>query len=185
MEILGIGPLELFFILIIALIVLGPQDMVKAGRTIGRFLRTVVTSPTWRTVQQTSRELRYLPNKLMREAGLEDLANAQNLRREVGMDRLEKDMKKWQADISDWTTAQPTIGTPAAPLAPGQNAPDEPGAPPIAEPAPDEGAAGHPASAPEETQATPKEPAVNLKADPGRSADSEPKTKTSEESGSN
>ena len=32
MEILGIGPLELFFILIIALIVLGPNDMVKAGR---------------------------------------------------------------------------------------------------------------------------------------------------------
>ncbi len=73
MEFLGIGPLELFFIVLIALIVLGPKDMVKAGRTIGRFLRTLVTSPTWRTIQQTSRELRYLPNRLMREAGLEDL----------------------------------------------------------------------------------------------------------------
>ena len=38
MEILGIGPLELIFILLIALIVLGPGDMVKTGRTIGRFL---------------------------------------------------------------------------------------------------------------------------------------------------
>jgi uncharacterized protein YjiS (DUF1127 family) len=72
MEILGIGPLELFFILIIALIVLGPKDMVKAGRTIGRFLRSLVTSPTWRAVSRTSTELRNLPNKLIRDAGLEE-----------------------------------------------------------------------------------------------------------------
>ena len=55
MDILGIGPLELLFILIIALIVLGPKDMAKAGRTIGRYLRTIVTSPTWHAVQNTSR----------------------------------------------------------------------------------------------------------------------------------
>jgi len=72
MDILGIGPLELLFILIIALIVLGPNDMVKAGRTAGRLLRRVVTSPTWRMVQQTSRDLRNLPNTLIRDAGLED-----------------------------------------------------------------------------------------------------------------
>src|SRR4030067_1108161 len=72
MEFLGVGPLELVFILIIALIALGPQDMVKAGKTVGKFLRQVVKSPTWHAVQQTSRDLRYLPNKLMREAGLEE-----------------------------------------------------------------------------------------------------------------
>jgi Sec-independent protein translocase protein TatA len=38
MEILGIGPLELVFILLIAVIVLGPGDVVKTRRTIGRFL---------------------------------------------------------------------------------------------------------------------------------------------------
>ena len=63
MEILGIGPLELIFIFLIALIVLGPTDMVKAGRTLGRFMRRIVTSPGWRTLQQASREMRYLPNK--------------------------------------------------------------------------------------------------------------------------
>ena len=72
MDILGIGPLELIFILIIALIVLGPKDMAKAGRTIGSFLRQIVKSPTWSAVQSTSKELRNLPNKLMREAGLEE-----------------------------------------------------------------------------------------------------------------
>ena len=72
MEFLGIGPLELLLILVIALIVMGPNDMVKTGRTIGKFLRQIVKSPTWQAVQQTSRDLRYLPNKLMREAGMEE-----------------------------------------------------------------------------------------------------------------
>ncbi len=72
MEILGIGPMELLLILVIALIVMGPNDMVKTGRTIGKFLRQIVKSPTWQAVQQTSRDLRYLPNKLMREAGMEE-----------------------------------------------------------------------------------------------------------------
>lgn len=72
MEFLGVGPLELFFILIIALIILGPNDMVKAGRTIGKFLRQLITSPNWRILQQTSQDLRSLPNKLIRDAGIDE-----------------------------------------------------------------------------------------------------------------
>lgn len=71
MEILGIGMSELVFIVIIALIVLGPKDMQKAGRTIGKFLRDIVTSDGWKMFQQTSRELRTLPNRLMRDANEE------------------------------------------------------------------------------------------------------------------
>jgi len=73
MEILGVGPMEILFVLIIALIVLGPNEMVKTGKTIGKFLRKLVTSDGWRIFQQTSREIRHLPNRLMREAGLEEL----------------------------------------------------------------------------------------------------------------
>jgi len=119
MDFLGIGPLELLFIFLIALIVLGPNDMVKAGRTIGRFLRKIVTSPGWMTVQQTSRELRQLPNRLIREAGLEDikdsLPKAEQIRRELSMDDLQKDMQTWQDDLSDWTTPPPTIAPPELP----------------------------------------------------------------------
>jgi sec-independent protein translocase protein TatB len=71
MEIFGVGPSELFLIVILALIILGPKDMQKAGRTIGKWLRTIVTSDGWRIFQQTSRELRTLPNRLMREANEE------------------------------------------------------------------------------------------------------------------
>ena len=77
MEILGIGPSELFFIIIIALIVLGPKDMQKAGRTVGKWLRQIVTSDGWKLFQQTSREIQTLPNRLMREAALDELKEIQ------------------------------------------------------------------------------------------------------------
>jgi sec-independent protein translocase protein TatB len=71
MEIFGIGTSELLFVIIIALIILGPKDMQKAGKTIGKWLRSLVTSDGWKMFQQTSRELRTLPNRLMREANEE------------------------------------------------------------------------------------------------------------------
>ena len=71
MEIFGIGASELVFILLIALIVLGPRDMQKAGRTIGRWLNQLVRSDSWKVFQRTSAELRNLPRNLMREANME------------------------------------------------------------------------------------------------------------------
>ena len=71
MEILGIGPSELLFIIIIALIVLGPKDMQKAGKTIGRWLNSLVRSDGWKAFQQTSKEIRSFPTKLMRDANME------------------------------------------------------------------------------------------------------------------
>lgn len=71
MEIFGIGASELIFILLIAIIVLGPRDMQKAGRTIGRWLNQLVRSDGWKVFQKTSAELRNLPRNLMREANME------------------------------------------------------------------------------------------------------------------
>ena len=71
MEIFGIGASELAFILLIAIIVLGPRDMQKAGRTIGRWLNQLVRSDGWKVFQRTSAELRNLPRNLMREANME------------------------------------------------------------------------------------------------------------------
>jgi sec-independent protein translocase protein TatB len=81
MEILGIGAQELIFIVIIALIVLGPKDMQKAGKTIGRWLNQLVNSDTWKVFQQTSGELRNLPRNLMKEANMEMRETEQELRR--------------------------------------------------------------------------------------------------------
>jgi sec-independent protein translocase protein TatB len=112
MDILGIGPLELLFILVIALIVLGPKDMVKAGRTIGKFLRQLVTSPTWGAITRTSSELRTLPNKLIRDAGLEeDMKEIENATKQTISADLKSDLDEWQRDIASWTTP-PSIGKP-------------------------------------------------------------------------
>jgi sec-independent protein translocase protein TatB len=111
MEILGIGPLELLFILLIALIVLGPGDMAKAGRTIGRFMRKIIVSPEWRTVQKASRELKYLPNRLMREATLEDLQKDLKDVNKIG-GQISSEVKKIETDLSSWTTPPITPGNP-------------------------------------------------------------------------
>ena len=72
MEFLGIGPLELLLIIVIAIIVLGPKGMVKAAREMGVLIRKVAKSPLWRDVMDTSREIRDIPQKIVREAGIED-----------------------------------------------------------------------------------------------------------------
>jgi len=105
MDILGIGPLELIFILILALIIFGPNDLVKAGKSAGRFMRKIVTSPEWRAFQQASREMRNLPNKLMREAGIDELKN------EIG--EINVPLEKPKPSLAAWTT--PLLGeTPAS-----------------------------------------------------------------------
>jgi sec-independent protein translocase protein TatB len=90
MEFLGIGPSELVFVIIIALIILGPKDMQKAGRTIGKWMRDLVMSDGWKVFQKTSNELRNLPNRMMREANME----VEKFNRDIkaGLD-LEKDLK--------------------------------------------------------------------------------------------
>lgn len=159
MDFFGIGPLELFFVVLIALIVLGPRDMVKAGRTLGRILRTVVQSDTWRTVLGFSRYIRNLPTQLMRDANLEDdvktlQAETQQIRRELDMNAVKKDIQRAQQELAkessdalaDWTTPPeeeqaPSIRPPGIPS----------GAPPASTPA-----QKSPPSAAEENAANPQ-----------------------------
>lgn len=72
MTILGIGPLELILVLVLALVILGPEDMVGTSRKIGQWVYRVVRSPTWRSILATSQDLRDLPQKIIRDAGLEE-----------------------------------------------------------------------------------------------------------------
>lgn len=76
MNVFGIGPMELIFILIIMILVLGPKNMVESAKKFGVTLRKIVKSPLWATVMDTSREIREIPTRLIREAGIEeDLKN--------------------------------------------------------------------------------------------------------------
>jgi Sec-independent protein translocase protein TatA len=109
MDFLGVGPLEVIFILVIALIIFGPKDIVKAGQETGKFLRRIIKSQGWQTVQKTSRDLRTLPNKLIREAGLEEVQSDLN---DIGSiakppdikKEIQKEFDKVGEGLSAWTT---------------------------------------------------------------------------------
>lgn len=73
MDFLGVGPLELLFVLIIALIVLGPRDIARFARRAGRLLNRLYNSEVWGTIHKASQEFRDLPNRLAREAALDEL----------------------------------------------------------------------------------------------------------------
>jgi hypothetical protein len=72
MQILNLGIWEIFFVLLIMLIVLGPDNMMKTARDLGRFVSRATKSPMWATLLSTSREIRELPTRIVREAGMEE-----------------------------------------------------------------------------------------------------------------
>ena len=112
MDFLGIGPLELLFIIIIALLIFGPKDVINAGRNAGRFLRKLVSTEGFQTVQKATKDLRNLPNTLMREAGLEEME--EDLKQIAPPDlksvtakiekELKDEMKQIQEGMASWTT---------------------------------------------------------------------------------
>jgi sec-independent protein translocase protein TatB len=120
MEILGIGVSELLFILLLALILLGPKDMAKAGRTLGTWLRRLVMSDEWRVIRKTTRELSHLPQKLMREANEE-------------LGKIEQDLSQQMPDPYAAWSGRPPASVPS-PQPPG----DESGEHTIQPPAPDD-----------------------------------------------
>jgi sec-independent protein translocase protein TatB len=138
MDIFGIGPTELVFIILIALILLGPKDIEKTGRTIGRFLRDLTKSDSWRAFRDTSRELRNLPNRLMREANLEDLEkDVGKIGKEIEESATIKGFGTWAdpaAGRSKPVTLKPPQSKPVtAEASDKQSAPSDPTPPPSKE----------------------------------------------------
>jgi Sec-independent protein translocase protein TatA len=80
MNLFGIGPLELLLIFLLIVIIFGPQDLQKTGKALGKTLNKMVKSEEWQAFKRASREIQLLPNKLMREANLEEMAHELDLR---------------------------------------------------------------------------------------------------------
>jgi sec-independent protein translocase protein TatB len=134
MEILGIGPLEALFVLILALLVVGPQDLGKAARTFGRFLNRLYRSEAWSAITQASHNLRTLPNRLAREAALEELDEARSELHQASqgvgreLDRFGRELKGDPSGASGLPAGAPEPGSeapgPATPAA--ESEPDSP-----------------------------------------------------------
>jgi sec-independent protein translocase protein TatB len=98
MDILGIGPAELILILLVIILVIGPKDIGKTARSIGRFLNRLYKSDEWRTVTEASRTIRTLPNRLAREAELEELKEIKDT-----FDDAKKDLVEAKDDLEEST----------------------------------------------------------------------------------
>lgn len=95
MEFLGIGPAELLLILLVIILVIGPKDIGKTARAIGRFLNRLYKSEEWRTLIQASKTIRTLPNRLAREAELEEIQEVK-----AALEEAKKDLDEAEKEIS-------------------------------------------------------------------------------------
>lgn len=122
MNIFGIGPLEIIFVLIIGILVLGPEGMIEAGGKLGRFLRSIIKSGWWQNVRRGISEIQYLPQRLMREAELEELKEIRELTQNsipsIGGDDL-LGTSSWGGKVPTTPAAAPeTQNTPTDPTEP-------------------------------------------------------------------
>jgi sec-independent protein translocase protein TatB len=104
MELFGIGPTELLFIILLALIIFGPKDLEKAGRTLGRSLYKLIKSDIWQTLTQTSKKIKTLPNDLIKQA-----------EQEVMQEKVDSGAVKSEAWKQDPRIRPPTATPPATP----------------------------------------------------------------------
>jgi len=72
MKFFNLGLAEILLIVVLALIVLGPGNMVKTAREVGAFFRRITKSPYWQEVWATRRELNEIPKILAKEAKLDE-----------------------------------------------------------------------------------------------------------------
>lgn len=72
-QVLGIGPLELIFFVVLLLLLFGPHDLARMARSFGRFVNRLVRSENYQVIQKTSAELRNLPARIVREAQLDEV----------------------------------------------------------------------------------------------------------------
>lgn len=72
MKFFNLGVSEIIFIIVIALILFGPGNMIKTAKEAGTFIRKVTKSPYWKEVWATKREIDELPKMLRKEANLDE-----------------------------------------------------------------------------------------------------------------
>lgn len=92
MNVFGIGFPELIFIFVIALIVLGPKNMIKASQQLSTAIRKLVTSDTWKTLVHSTKEIRDIQGQIIEDSGLQDSLNSL---RNSTRDLVNPSIKNW------------------------------------------------------------------------------------------
>lgn len=135
MEIFNIGIVELVFILLLMLVLLGPEGMLKTARNIASLVRKILHSPIWADLMRINQDFQEMPTRLMREAGVDEI------KKEIA--DTERDVRENVRGMYSWDPRksvempEPTIAPPAriAPLPEKGDTPAvEPVPPPIETP---------------------------------------------------
>jgi Sec-independent protein translocase protein TatA len=101
MNIFGIGFPELLLIFVIALIVLGPRNMVSTSRQLSKAIRKFITSNTWKSIINSTQEIRDMQDKIINDTGLpETLKTLQNSTRDLVLPSSPKWNSKPEISIS-------------------------------------------------------------------------------------
>ncbi len=106
MNFFGLGLGELVFLLLLGFILLGPEDMHRAARLLGRGLRWLYTSTLWRMSMRVRYEMEQYIREEIRRAGLDDL--------EREFQEWKRTQQAWQARWQESVTAsqQPVSSLP-------------------------------------------------------------------------
>jgi Sec-independent protein translocase protein TatA len=156
MDFFGIGWLELFFILIIVLLVAGPKDIERGAKGLGRTINKLNRSPSFQAIRRASTELRNLPQRLAKEANLEELKELSQEVKQVTQEvqQVQQDVQQVRQELKENTSN--ITGAHKTFQAWVQELPAENGTPPPALPPPPASGAGSAAPAAEPT--TPNTP---------------------------
>lgn len=133
MEIFGIGPLELVLIVLVAIVVLGPKEMMSSAQKAATWLRKLRKSELW----STTKEVMDIPNQVMKETGLDkeikelkDLSNksfsansvwtpdalaGNTIHTPKAEQKTEKPKEEGTETLPDSSTETPTIEPPTSP----------------------------------------------------------------------
>lgn len=136
MDILGVGFPELVLLFVIILLVVGPEDMQKAARTMGRWLAQVRQSEVWRSLVQLRREMQRIFYQMEQEASLKDMREIERtlekeLRQAVAFKPMDagapaNESPEGSAGEAETSEQAPSADAPGAPAAGEEQAPSPP-----------------------------------------------------------
>ncbi len=113
MNFLNIGIPEIFLLLVLALLVLGPEKLKQTLTGLARKLNRLVRSDQWRTASSVYRDIRQYPSKILKEAQLEEVQkqlDELNRKTEQELREIQSDTGYIPSDITELNEQLPFAG---------------------------------------------------------------------------
>lgn len=113
MNFLNIGIPEIFLLLVLALLVLGPEKLKQTLTELARKLNRLVRSDQWRAASGIYRDIRQYPSKILKEAQLEEVQkqlDELNRKTEQELRKIQSDTSYIPSDITELNEQSPLAG---------------------------------------------------------------------------